>query len=345
MTRRPPTRGAPGGADVRARSDPRPERSPGARCSRARPWPASAPSWRRAARRPSPSRPRRPRRRADRVPGAAAAHREADSPSDVLNFANWPLYIDQDEGNPPKSPTLEQFTAKYGTEGQLRRGRQRQRHVLRHDPAAAPGRPGHRLGHRRPDRLDGSAPHPPRLGRDDRHRQHAQLRGQPERRLQGRPLGSGQQPARAVAVRHDRAGLRRGDDRRRSPALDSLWTDDPRWKGKRLVPHRDARHGRPHAAEARLQSPRTSPRQARRGVRRDPEGRRRRDRPQLPRQRVQGGPRQGRPRPRHGVVGRHHPGASSRRPACSSSSRTRAGCSGPTTCRSRRAPSTSTPPS
>jgi len=37
------------------------------------------------------------------------------TPSDILNFANWPLYIDQDEGNPPKSPTLEQFTAKYGT--------------------------------------------------------------------------------------------------------------------------------------------------------------------------------------------------------------------------------------
>lgn len=37
------------------------------------------------------------------------------TPSDVLNFANWPLYIDQDEGNPPKSPTLEQFTAKHGT--------------------------------------------------------------------------------------------------------------------------------------------------------------------------------------------------------------------------------------
>jgi spermidine/putrescine transport system substrate-binding protein len=37
------------------------------------------------------------------------------SPSDVLNFANWPLYIDQDESSPPVSPTLEGFTAKYGT--------------------------------------------------------------------------------------------------------------------------------------------------------------------------------------------------------------------------------------
>ncbi len=40
---------------------------------------------------------------------------EQPTPSDVLNFANWPLYIDQDESTPPKSPTLEQFTAKYGT--------------------------------------------------------------------------------------------------------------------------------------------------------------------------------------------------------------------------------------
>jgi spermidine/putrescine transport system substrate-binding protein len=37
------------------------------------------------------------------------------TPSDTLNFANWPLYIDQDESSPPVSPTLEAFTAKYGT--------------------------------------------------------------------------------------------------------------------------------------------------------------------------------------------------------------------------------------
>ncbi len=40
---------------------------------------------------------------------------EKPTPSDILNFANWPLYIDQDESSPPVSPTLEQFTAKYGT--------------------------------------------------------------------------------------------------------------------------------------------------------------------------------------------------------------------------------------
>jgi spermidine/putrescine transport system substrate-binding protein len=47
--------------------------------------------------------------------GASAPPAEKPTPSDVLNFANWPLYIDQDESSPPRSPTLEQFTAKYGT--------------------------------------------------------------------------------------------------------------------------------------------------------------------------------------------------------------------------------------
>jgi spermidine/putrescine transport system substrate-binding protein len=51
------------------------------------------------------------------APSAAATPGGSGEPSasDVLNFANWPLYIDQDEGNPPKSPTLDQFTAAYGT--------------------------------------------------------------------------------------------------------------------------------------------------------------------------------------------------------------------------------------
>jgi spermidine/putrescine transport system substrate-binding protein len=40
---------------------------------------------------------------------------EPPAPSEVLNFANWPLYIDQDESTPPRSPTLEAFTERYGT--------------------------------------------------------------------------------------------------------------------------------------------------------------------------------------------------------------------------------------
>jgi spermidine/putrescine transport system substrate-binding protein len=46
------------------------------------------------------------------TPGAPAGQPTA---SDILNFANWPLYIDQDESSPPVSPTLDQFTAKHGT--------------------------------------------------------------------------------------------------------------------------------------------------------------------------------------------------------------------------------------
>lgn len=37
------------------------------------------------------------------------------TPSDVLNFANWPLYIDTDDNDPTKHASLEAFTAQYGT--------------------------------------------------------------------------------------------------------------------------------------------------------------------------------------------------------------------------------------
>ncbi len=46
---------------------------------------------------------------------ASATPSAPQTPSAVLNFANWPLYIDQDTSKPPKSPTLEAFTKKYGT--------------------------------------------------------------------------------------------------------------------------------------------------------------------------------------------------------------------------------------
>jgi spermidine/putrescine transport system substrate-binding protein len=39
----------------------------------------------------------------------------AGSPSAVLHFANWPLYIDTDDNDPTKHKTLEDFKAKYGT--------------------------------------------------------------------------------------------------------------------------------------------------------------------------------------------------------------------------------------
>ena len=37
------------------------------------------------------------------------------TPSDVLNFANWPLYIDTDEADPTKHASLENFTGEFGT--------------------------------------------------------------------------------------------------------------------------------------------------------------------------------------------------------------------------------------
>lgn len=46
---------------------------------------------------------------------AAASPTPKPSPSAVLNFANWPLYIDTDDKDNTKHKTLEDFTAKYGT--------------------------------------------------------------------------------------------------------------------------------------------------------------------------------------------------------------------------------------
>ena len=50
------------------------------------------------------------------APAASAGTSSApQSPSDVLHFANWPLYIDTDENDTTKHKTLEDFKAKYGT--------------------------------------------------------------------------------------------------------------------------------------------------------------------------------------------------------------------------------------
>jgi spermidine/putrescine transport system substrate-binding protein len=48
-------------------------------------------------------------------PSVAASPTEKPSPSAVLNFANWPLYIDTDDKDATKHKTLEDFKAKYGT--------------------------------------------------------------------------------------------------------------------------------------------------------------------------------------------------------------------------------------
>jgi spermidine/putrescine transport system substrate-binding protein len=46
---------------------------------------------------------------------AGGSSAPAGSPSAVLHFANWPLYIDTDDNDPTKHKTLEDFKAKYGT--------------------------------------------------------------------------------------------------------------------------------------------------------------------------------------------------------------------------------------
>jgi spermidine/putrescine transport system substrate-binding protein len=63
--------------------------------------------------------PATPAGSASQEPGAsatsAAPSGPAQTPSDVLHFANWPLYIDTDENDTTKHKTLEDFKAKYGT--------------------------------------------------------------------------------------------------------------------------------------------------------------------------------------------------------------------------------------
>jgi spermidine/putrescine transport system substrate-binding protein len=49
------------------------------------------------------------------APATPATSSAPQSPSAELNFANWPLYIDTDENDTTKHKTLEDFKAKYGT--------------------------------------------------------------------------------------------------------------------------------------------------------------------------------------------------------------------------------------
>ena len=49
------------------------------------------------------------------APATPATSSAPQSPSDILHFANWPLYLDTDENDTTKHKTLEDFKAKYGT--------------------------------------------------------------------------------------------------------------------------------------------------------------------------------------------------------------------------------------
>ncbi len=130
------------------------------------------------------------------------------SPAAVLNFANWPLYIDQDTSNPPKSPTLDSFSQKYGTKVNYKESiNDNEQFFGTIQPVLQAGQD---TGWDLIVMTDWMAARiiTPRLDGDDRHGQHAQLRGQRERQLQGPGLGSRQQQAGPLAVRHDRPRLR-----------------------------------------------------------------------------------------------------------------------------------------
>ena len=73
--------------------------------------------------------------------------------------------MDVDPNDQTKHPTLDDFKAKYGTTVNYTEVDRRQRRVRRDDPPALQARPGHRLGHRHADRLDGGPADPARLGR------------------------------------------------------------------------------------------------------------------------------------------------------------------------------------
>ena len=99
---------------------------PPPRAGRAAPSPAWPPSSPRAARReprraPPSAAPDRARRPRPRRPAASAGERQrrqrapAATASPELNWANWTYYMDVDPNDQTKHPTLEAFTAKYGT--------------------------------------------------------------------------------------------------------------------------------------------------------------------------------------------------------------------------------------
>ena len=174
-----------------------------------------------------PCRRRRPSA-ASAAPASRAAGRTVPraAATGTLRFANWIGYIDIDEDD-QSFPTLEQVHGRDRDRGQLPRGHRRQRELL-HDPPvrAARGRPADRVGHRRRHRLDGRPAGPPRLARDDRSGEHAELRGQPAAALQ-RPLV---RPDTNLAApwQSGMTGprLRPGQDRRPQASLDVFFSDE-----------------------------------------------------------------------------------------------------------------------
>ena len=139
--------------------------------------PAHRPASRRATghrRAPSPRRPRRGAAAAVRCrrppkPHGPAPARSTGAPTGTATWTS----TTNDKASSRRSRSSQ---TKYGITVNYVEIDRRQRDLLRR-PASRParGRPGDRLGPHRPDRLDGRPARPPRLAREDRPRQHAEL--------------------------------------------------------------------------------------------------------------------------------------------------------------------------
>ena len=195
---------------------------------------------------------------------AAGTHRRRRRPPDqsdtekLVNWSNWPEYIDVDDKTqaPPDPGRVHQEDRH---QGQLHRGLQRQRRVLRQDPAAAVRGPGHRPRHLLPDRLDGRPADPARLGAEAGPGATSRTPRQPGRSASAVPFDPGREyslPGRAASPASPTT--------RRSTGGEKIETIDaaarrPRAQGQGHPAHRDARHGRPGPARRWARTRRTSP--------------------------------------------------------------------------------------
>ena len=150
----------------------------------------------------------------------------AASAEDAATFSNWPLYIDKKTEAPVARPVHEEVRR----QGQVRRGHQRQRRVLREGPAAARARPADRARHRGADRLWWPARWvEQRLARAARQEEHPE-RQEPRRQPQRIPYD----PKREYTLPWQSGMTGIGYNPRRPAASSDVneLLDDPKFKGK-----------------------------------------------------------------------------------------------------------------
>ena len=134
-------------------------------------------------------------------------------------------------------------------QGQLRRGRRRQQHLLRQGQGPARPRPGHRRRHGLPHRLDGRPLDPARLHPEARPREHPEHARTSPRRSRT----STSTPGRTMSLpwQGGFAGICWNKDKLPGglTSVDDLW--DPPLKGRVGVLSRDARHDGPASCWSR----------------------------------------------------------------------------------------------